>query len=107
MPAGMSTTGFGPTTIVVTMPANQKSSSDAALIAGVVGGAIPLIIVIGLIGCVVVRKRRSKNKSCEPSPNQEDSPTAPSSTTPNYGYISLGTTQNGYEVGNINIAPEV
>lgn len=92
------------------MPATQTSDQpNIALIGGVVGGVVALLIVIGLIACFMVRNRQTKNKSSTPS--QKDLPTAPASTISIYGkvgavvnsdYISFATdTGNGYELGNI------
>jgi hypothetical protein len=83
------------------MPSTTQPSDDnSALIGGVVGGVVALLIVVGVIAFIISRNRRFKNESAESSP---DAPVS------NYGkivvqaeYESFATNSDtGYEVGNI------
>jgi len=64
----------------ITMPAAQSSEDNAALIGGIVGGAIALILIGALIACCVVRSRR--NRRVDVDPNAQVLQSRPSS---NYG----------------------
>jgi preprotein translocase subunit YajC len=88
------------------MPVTQKSDDNIALIGGIIGGVVALLLIVGLIAFIVSRKRRSKNKSVENTLHQKDVTTTPAS---NYGkvgaireYEPFTTETAGYEVGNIN-----
>jgi hypothetical protein len=49
------------TTLVIAMPSTTQPSDDnTALIGGIVGGVIALLIVIGVIAFIVLRNRKAK-----------------------------------------------
>jgi beta-lactamase regulating signal transducer with metallopeptidase domain len=104
------TTATPVSTTVFAMSTTQASNNDnTALIGGIVGGVVALILFIGLVAFIVARKRRSKNKSVENTVHQKD---VPMTSASNYGkvaailpeYESFNRDSAGYEVGNINIA---
>jgi hypothetical protein len=50
----------GSTTLVIAMPATQPSDDNTALIGGIVGGVVALLIVVGVIAFIVMRNRKAK-----------------------------------------------
>jgi hypothetical protein len=68
----------------ITMPAAQSPDSNAALIGGIVGGAVALLLIGALIACCVVRSRRNNKEQ----PNGDPKARALQSRPPsNYGGI--------------------
>jgi hypothetical protein len=50
----------GSTTLVTAMPATQPSDDNTAMIGGIVGGVVALLIVVGVIAFIVMRNRKAK-----------------------------------------------
>jgi hypothetical protein len=69
-PTGASST-IGPATATIAMPASQTSGDNIALIGGIVGGTVALLLIVGVIvACVLARNRQSNrdNTSLQPKP---------------------------------------
>ena len=76
-----------------TMPAAQSPNDNTALIGGIVGGAVALLLIGALIACCVVRSRRNNKEQ----PNADPSAHAlQSRSSSNYGRIDgiSGTANN-------------
>jgi hypothetical protein len=90
------TNAVGSTTLVVAMPGTQPSDDNIALIGGIVGGVVALLIAVGVIAFIVSRNRR-KAAQDQPS-NRNDVSMAPAqASSSNYGRISAQPASNHYD----------
>jgi hypothetical protein len=78
------------------MPAaTQPSDDNTALIGGVVGGVVALLIVVGVIAFLVSRNQR--NNQYQPS-NRNDTSMAPAqASSSNYGKINVQPASSHYD----------
>jgi hypothetical protein len=88
-------------------PSTEPSNDNAALIGGIVGGVVALLLVGGLIAFFVARNRRQRKgeptkgamlQSVRPTNNGVNMPNSPES---NYGIIGPNITE--YEHGDVTI----
>jgi predicted lipid-binding transport protein (Tim44 family) len=79
------------------MPGTQPSDDNIALIGGVVGGVVALLIVVGVIAFIVSRNRR-KVANNQPRVQQNDVSMAPAqASASNYGRISTRPASSHYD----------
>lgn len=78
------------------MSTTQASSVNPAIIGGVVGGVIPLLIVIGVVAFCSARKRRTK-KQIEGQSSQSQSQSSSIPRESEYGPIDAPQPQQLYD----------
>jgi hypothetical protein len=89
-----------PTTLVIAMPATTQPSDDnSALIGGIVGGVVALLIVVGVIAFIVVRNRKAKANQQKQNTNDGLSPHRQNPNNSERVSVSL---PNTYEYGDVS-----
>jgi hypothetical protein len=90
----------GSTTLVIAMPATTQPSDDnSALIGGIVGGVIALMIVVGVIAFIVMRNRKAK--VTQQSTNDGHSLSSQNTNNSNYDRVRVSP-PNSNEYGDVN-----
>lgn len=86
------------TTSAVAMPTTQTSDPKTALIGGIVGGSIALILIVGVIAFFAMRNRKAKTsqQSGQDGHSLQTSPARPSPNESNYDRINVPSTPNEY-----------
>jgi hypothetical protein len=83
-------------TTLVAVPETQPSDDNIALIGGIVGGIVALILIVGVIAFIVARNRKAKESQGH---SLQSSPPAPGSalvqpSNSNYDRINIQPTSN-------------
>jgi hypothetical protein len=95
-------TVVGSTTFVIAMPATTQPSDDnirIALIGGVVGGVLALLIVSGVIAFIVMRNRKAKANQQSTNDGHSLSPQNPNNSNSDRVRVSAPNTN---EYGDVN-----
>jgi cell division protein FtsN len=79
------------------MPSTQPSYDNSALIGGVVGGVVALLIVVGVIAFIVIRSRKAKANQQSTNDGHSLSPRNPNNS--DYDRVMVTNTN---EYGDVN-----
>jgi hypothetical protein len=85
------------------MSTTQPSNDNAALIGGIVGGVVALLLIVGVIAFIMSRKRHHAQD--QPS-NRSDVSMAPTQvSSSNYGKINVQSASNDYDESFLKHSP--
>jgi hypothetical protein len=111
----LNTTAFSSTTTIVAVP--TTNDVPIALIGGIVGGIVALLLIVGLIACISARNRQGRQRSLAPAGSHSsanDVSMVSARDFSNYGKIDatqlattdydtfiFSTAQQDYDVGDV------
>jgi hypothetical protein len=91
------------TIATIAMPATQRTDTDdnSALIGGVVGGVVALLIVVGVIAFIVMRNRKAKDNQQSTNDGHSLSPPVVIAQPSNYDRNDIPSTSHYSDIANV------
>jgi hypothetical protein len=86
------------------MSATQPSDDNTALIGGIVGGVVALLIVVGVIAFIIMSRNRHEAQD-QPSNRSDVSMVPAQASSSNYGKINVQPASNVYDESFLKHSP--
>jgi hypothetical protein len=94
--------GENSTTLVIAVPATQTPDDNSALIGGIVGGVVALLIVVGVIAFIAMRNRKAKaNQQSTNDGHSLNPPAVLAQPSSNYDRIDIPSPSHYSERANV------